>query len=246
MGGIYAELVPAGSVGNLYVGAEQVRGIFTVNACADPTLPEVEVQILKGDGTGRCLPQGGKGFFGCFVVGMLLYIFLYHLGFGDDVSGYELVDYLVITHQGIEEYTSFEFVEQHGFGLVGQTSHVFQIDRAVLIERGRQGFVGGIDVRNLALVEGYGMVEDVSFQGDAILVAFQRKDFPVVIVHAEEVYIFCIVQVAELTGKVVVQAVQHGAFFQVFFPPVGFIFVQTTVAIPDFSVEGCFAKLFVR
>ena len=39
-------------------------------------------------------------------------VVLYHFGFGNDVTGYEFVGYLVTFDERIEEYTAFEVIEQ--------------------------------------------------------------------------------------------------------------------------------------
>ena len=99
-------------------------------------------------------------------------VVLYHFGFGNDVTGYEFVGYLVTFDERIEEYTAFEVIEQGVFGLVGKPCHVFEVDIAVFVEGCGKGFFGGIDMGQLVLVEGYGMVEDVGFECLTVFVAF--------------------------------------------------------------------------
>ena len=57
-------------------------------------------------------------------------------------------------------------------------------------------------------------------------------------IHAEQVDVLLVVQVAELTDKAVVQPVQARTQFTVLLPVFRFVVVQTVVGVAEFDV-GC-------
>ena len=80
------------------------------------------------------------------------------------------------------------------------------------------------------------MVEDVGLDRLAVGVTLQGEDFPVVGIHAEQVDVLLVVQVAELTDKAVIQTIQPYAQFPVLLPVFRLVVVQAVVGVTEFHI----------
>ena len=80
------------------------------------------------------------------------------------------------------------------------------------------------------------MVEDVGLERLAVGVTLQGEDFPVVGIHAEQVDVLLVVQVAELTDKAVVQPVQARTQFPVLLMMLRLVIVQAVVGVAQFDI----------
>ncbi len=96
--GIEAELVPAGGVGYRYIRFKEVRSVGGVNTGRQPPLPEIEVQLIKGNGLRGGFAQGSQRFQGSFVTGMVVDKRLYFIRFGNNVAGDKLIGDFVTAH----------------------------------------------------------------------------------------------------------------------------------------------------
>ena len=139
---------------------------------------------------------------------MRLQVFLDILRLCYDIARDEAVGNLETLCQRVVEHPAAQFLQQLCLRLVGERFHIFHVCLAVLVERGRQCLVHIVGVGNLVHVVRHGMVEDVGLDRLAVGITLQGKDFPVIGIHAEQVDVLLVVQVAELTDKAVVQPVQ--------------------------------------
>ena len=174
---------------------------------------------------------------------MRLQIFLDVFGLGHDVAGNETVGNLVVLREGIVKYPSTQFLQQVRLRFVGQGLHVRHVHVAVLVERGGERLVHVIGMGDLVDVVRNGMVEDVGLDRPAVDVTLQRQYLTVTRIHAEQVDVLLVVQVAELTDEIIVKGVEHGAQRRIFGMDGGFVLVQVMVGVTYLDVERRTASL---
>ena len=167
---------------------------------------------------------------------MRLQIFFDMFGFGHDVAGNETVGNLVVLREGIVKYPPTQFFQQGGLRLVGQGLHVRHVHVAILVERGGERLVHVIGMGDLVDVVRNGMVEDVGLDRPAVDVTLQRQYLTVARIHAEQVDVLLVVQVAELTDEIIVKGVEHGAQRRIFGMGGGFVLVQVMVGVTYLDV----------
>ncbi|OAV75573.1 hypothetical protein Barb7_00804 [Bacteroidales bacterium Barb7] len=80
---------------------KQVRGVFGIDACGNPTLAEIEVQFFKSDGTGSGFLQSFERFGSRKVLGIVFEVMFDSLCFFNNVSGNESVCCFVVVNQRI-------------------------------------------------------------------------------------------------------------------------------------------------
>ena len=129
-------LVDIGRIDDADTRLIEARHVGGIDRRGNPTLTEVEVQVLEGDGRGYGILQGFQRFF-------YLVVDFAAVSFNDPfdgldllhhVSGNELVAHLKLIRHGIEEYLAVQFPDQVVLRLVGQFRHIAQIHLAVLVE----------------------------------------------------------------------------------------------------------------
>ena len=169
---------------------------------------------------------------------MCLQVFPDILRLCHDIARDEAVGNLETLRQRVVEHPAAQFIQQLCLRLVGERFHIFHVRLAIFVERGRQCLVHIVGVGNLVHVVRHGMVKDVGLDRLAVGVTLQGEDFPVIGIHAEQVDVLLVVQVAELTDKAVVQPVQARTQFPVLLPVFRFVVVQAVVGVAKFNV-GC-------
>ena len=174
---------------------------------------------------------------------MRLQIFFDMFGFGHDVAGNETVGNLVVLREGIVKDPPTQFFQQGGLRLVSQGLHVRHVHVAILVERGGERLVHVVGMGDLVDVVRNGMVEDVGLDRPAVDVTLQRQYLTVARIHAEQVDVLLVVQVAELTDEIVVKGVEHGAQRRIFGMGGGFVLVQVMVGVTYLDVERRTASL---
>ena len=121
-GSVCRILVKRGRIGNPYIGLIQMAHISRVYAGRNPTLSEIEIQLVELDAAGpgflqrfERIPRHSDIRLNAVITGKAFYSFLLtvypcpdSLCFGNDVSGDESVFNLVVLHKGIIIYVSFE------------------------------------------------------------------------------------------------------------------------------------------
>ena len=103
---------------------------------------------------------------------------------------------------------------------VGYLPHIVEIDRAVLVERGGQGFFGSADVGIGLHGEGNRAVEDVRLDELPVLHTLQRQDVAPGCVHHQQLHVLLGVEVAVAHDKLIVTGIQtltHLLVFRLFF-----------------------------
>ena len=132
-------LIDVGRIDNINTCLEEVCHIRRIDRRRNPSLTEVKVQVLERNGRGYGILQGFQ---------RLLYLLVdlptigldtsfYSLDLLHHVSRNELVAYLKLTCDGIEEHFPVQFRYKVILCLVGQFRHIAQIHLTVLIERSR-------------------------------------------------------------------------------------------------------------
>ena len=158
------ELVQAGGITDPHVRLIQVAHVGGIHACGNPALTEVEVQFLEGNAPGLRVPQGLKRLSHIghpSTVGIAVYPCLDALRLFYHIAGYETVLDLVTVRQRVEIDAVFQGGEQFLLRPVGNGAHILQIDTAVFVERGGQGFFGRACMDVGSHRKGNGMFEDV-------------------------------------------------------------------------------------
>ena len=135
-------LVDVGRIDNIHTRLEEVCHIRRIYRRGNPSLTEVEVQILKRDGCRYGILQGFQRLLNLLVdlAAIGLNASFYGLDLLHHVSRNELVAYLKLPCDGIKEHFPIQFRYQVILCLVGQFRHIAQIHLTVFVERGRQGF----------------------------------------------------------------------------------------------------------
>ena len=87
------------------------------------------------------------------------------------------------------------------------------------------------------------MVEDVGLDRPAVDVTFQRQYLTVARIHAEQVDVLPVVQIAELTDEVIVKSVEHGTQRRICGMGGRLVFVQMMVGVTYLDVERRTASL---
>ena len=206
-------LVDVGRIDNIHTRLVEVGHIRRIDRCGNPTLTEVEVQVLEGNRCRHGILQGFQ---------RLLYLVVDFttVGFNasfdgldllDHVSGNELVAYLIVTSQRIEEYLPVQFADEVILRLVRQFRHIAEIYPAVFVERCRHGLLCGLYMSHLTDRERNRPLEDVSLDKLAVLTALQRQHIPASCIHQDHLGIGFLVQATEAHTELVVVRVEVGA-----------------------------------
>ncbi|VYT69611.1 Uncharacterised protein [Paraprevotella clara] len=173
----HRKLVHAGGVGDFHLRVEQPAHVSGIDTRRNPSFPEVEIKVFKGDARRFGIFQSLQRllyFRHTFIVGIItnpcLYAFrlLYH------VSGDEAVFDLVTGHERIIIDAPLQGCEQFLHRTVGYLPHIVEIDRSVLVERRGQGFFGRAYVGMALHRERNGTLEDVRLDELPVLRPFQR------------------------------------------------------------------------
>ena len=203
----HSVFIQIGSKGDFYLRREQTGCEPFVNTFGNPSLAEIEIQIIEGNGLGNRLAQSRERFLRRGVVGILQKKRLDAVGFFDDVAGNEFVGSFVLVRLRIIINTAFQLLTYLFFGNIRKGCHIFQIDSAVFVQTGNEGFICVCDAFNLVGIECYGMQENIGFTGSAVDVSLQRKDFRSPRIHLYQVEITLVVEQSETFGELVVKLV---------------------------------------
>ena len=131
------ELIQAGGITDSHVRLIQMAHVGGIHAGGNPTLTEVEVQLLEGNAPGLRVPQGFKRLSHIghpLAVGIAVHPCLDALRLFNHVPGYETVLDFVTVRQRVEIDAVFEGGEQFLLRPVGNGAHILNIDTAVFVE----------------------------------------------------------------------------------------------------------------
>ena len=240
------ELVHAGGIGDADIGLVEVAHVGGVDARGYPPFAEVEVEFLEGDALWSGILQCLQRLFSLRQMLMLPVIgnpCLDALRLVDDIPGNEAVADFVIVRQRVEIDPAVEGSEQFLLGGVSERAHVVEMNRAVPVERGGQGFLRRVGLHDLIHREGHGTLEDVGLDELPVLLTLQGKDVASCGIHQQQFHVLLGVEVAVAQDKLVVVGVEVASLRLVLLVVLRLIAVQTLVGITQGDVEHQFLFL---
>ena len=238
----HRELIHTLRVADADVRTVELGHIGRKDARWNPTLTEVEVKVGKLDAFWEGRFDGFQRLHHARIwriflpvgLGELLLLFqpvLNVLSLLDDIASDESVFYLVVPGQRIVVDMSLQPLDKFILRHADEISHIVQFHTTVLVERSRQGFLRGIDLRHLVDVERNRMVEDVRLNKLAVLHALNGKGVTTVGIHQQQLGHLPLVQVPEVLDKLVIKGVQFLAQFSVFLMVVRLVGVECFVGV---------------
>ena len=214
-----------------------------IHARGNPSFPEVEVEVFKGDslrfGFLQSLPRLSH-LRHPFTFGIVFHPALYTFRLLYHVPRDEAVFDFVTGYERVVEDAPFEGIEQFLLRGVGYLPHIAEIDRAELVERRGQGFFGSACIDTALHREGHGTVEDVSLDELAVLRTFQRKDVAPSGIHHHQLHVLFGVEVAVTHDKLVITDIEVFAPWHICHATGRFIAVQPLVSVTERYIQQRF------
>ena len=228
---------------NLHLRVEKLADIFLVILRGNPSLTELQTDVVKGNLLGQRLLQCGLGLLqggnDHGVIGMFLSQFngIVHIGqLIIDIAGEGLAaDFVAAIGHVID--TSFQLIDQIGLRMASDTGHILQVHLTIAVQRGKEGFLRRIDMADLIGDKGHGTLEDVGLDKGLVNGILQRQHVTSLAIVHDGTGILALVEIAELLDKLVVILIQLRTEFRLGLTGLCLGVIEFFVGIANLIVE---------